>query len=67
MADQGQRAAYTAVSNTEVGLVIVATGAFGARSGAIGPAGVLIVFAVFSIVALATATRLEEVQQANSV
>lgn len=63
MADQDQRAVYTAVSNTVVGGVIVATGAFGALTGVIGLAGVLITFGVFSLVALVTATRLEEVQQ----
>ena len=63
MADQDQRAVYTAVSNTVVGVVIVATGAFGALSDLIGLAGVLIVFGVFSLLALATATMLEEVQR----
>lgn len=62
MADQDQRAVYTAVSNTVVGVVIVATGAFGALIGVIGLHGVLIVFAVCSLLALVTATRLEEVQ-----
>jgi hypothetical protein len=66
MADQDQRAVYTAVSNTVVGLVIVATGAFGALTNVIGLAGVLITFGVFSLVALVTATRLEEVQRADT-
>lgn len=53
MADQDRRAAYTAVSNTVVGLVIVLTGVFGPRPEAIGLAGIFSILAVFSLLALA--------------
>lgn len=63
MADANQRAVYTAVSNTVVGIVILLTGVFGPLSEAIGLAGIFLVFGALSLIALGTATRLEEVQK----
>ena len=65
MADQDERAVYTAVSNTVVGVVIVTTGVFGPLSDAIGLAGVFAVFTAFSALALVGAGRLDEVQREN--
>ena len=62
MADEDERAVYTAVSNSVVGVVMLATGAFGALSTTIGLAWLFVVFAVMSAAATLTAWRLEEVQ-----
>jgi hypothetical protein len=62
MADADDRARYTAVSNTVVGVVILATGGFGALSSAIGLGGLFAVFAGLSAIAAMTALGLEEVQ-----
>lgn len=62
MADQDDRTVYTAVSNTVVGLMILATGAFGALSDRIGLAATFVVFAVMSAVAAVSARGLDEVQ-----
>lgn len=62
MADQDQRAVYTAVSNTVVGIVILATGTFGALSEAIGLSWLFVVFAAMSGAAGITAWGLDEVQ-----
>lgn len=62
MADEDERAIYTAVSNTVVGLVILATGVFGVLSEAIGLSWLFVVFAVMSAAAVATGWGLDEVQ-----
>lgn len=62
MTDDEHRAVYTAVSNTVVGVVILATGAFGALSETIGLAWLFVVFAAMSAAAVTTAWGLDEVQ-----
>lgn len=62
MADEGERAVYTAVSNTVVGIVILAAGAFGVLSDAIGLSWLFVVFAAMSATAAAIAWGLDEVQ-----
>jgi hypothetical protein len=62
MASEDERAVYTAVSNTVVGVVILATGAFGALSEVIGLPGLFAVFSLACAAALLTGRGLEEVQ-----
>lgn len=62
MADQGDRAVYTAVSNTVVGVVILAAGAFGPLADAVGLSWLFVVFAAMSALAIVTARGLDEVQ-----
>lgn len=62
MADEDERAVYTAVSNTVVGVVILITGTFGALSEAIGLSWLFVMFATMSAVAALTAWGLDEVQ-----
>lgn len=62
MADEDARAVYTAVSNSVVGVVILATGVFGVLSEAIGLAWLFVVFAAMSAAAVVTAWGLDEVQ-----
>lgn len=62
MADAEERAIYTAVSNTVVGVVILTTGAFGALSEWIGLPGLFAVFAVACGAAFVVGRGLEEVQ-----
>jgi hypothetical protein len=63
MADEDERAIFTAVSNTVVGVVILATGAFGAISDVIGLAWLFVIFAAAAAAALVAALGLDEVQQ----
>ena len=62
MARAEQRAIYTAVSNTVVGVVILLTGAFGAVSELIGLPALFAVFAAACAAAFITGRGLEEVQ-----
>jgi len=62
MAPASQRAAYTALSNTAVGLVLVLGGGFGFVSDAIGPEAVLAIFAAMCLAGAAFAATLEEAQ-----
>lgn len=62
MADEGDRAVYTAVSNTVVGVVILATGAFGALSDLVGLPALFAVFGGLSAAAALVGRGLEEVQ-----
>jgi hypothetical protein len=62
MSEPEQRSVYTAVSNSVVGVVILATGAFGALSEVIGLAGLFAVFATACVAALMSAVGLDEVQ-----
>lgn len=66
MATEDTRAAYTALSNTVIGLVLIAGSGFGLLAEAIGPAGVLAVFGAMSLAAAWVARGLEEVQQDES-
>jgi len=63
MADEGQRASYTALSNTVIGVVLLAGGLFGLLAAAIGNGGVLLVFAGMSLLAAILALGLAEVQE----
>lgn len=63
MADQDTRAAYTALSNTVIGLVLIGASVFGLLGKAIGTPGVLAVFGAMAFGAAWTARGLEEVQQ----
>jgi hypothetical protein len=62
MADEGDRSVYTAVSNTVVGVVILAAGAFGALSEVVGLGALFVVFAAASAAAVFVGWRLDEVQ-----
>ncbi|MEX1004736.1 MAG: MFS transporter [Acidimicrobiia bacterium] len=62
MAAAEDRATYTAVSNTVVGVVILCTGAFGALSELIGLPGLFAVFAAVCGAAFVIGRGLEEVQ-----
>ncbi|MFN3168576.1 MAG: MFS transporter [Phycisphaeraceae bacterium] len=62
MADQDTRAVYTALSNTTIGLVLVAGSAFGLLAAVTSPAVVLAVFSGMCVLAAVSATRLDEVQ-----
>ncbi|MDZ7827271.1 MAG: MFS transporter [Gammaproteobacteria bacterium] len=63
MADPDSRAAYTALSNTIVGLVLVLGGAAGFVAGAFGEAILLGLFAAMCLLAALLAAGLEEVQR----
>lgn len=62
MADEDKRAAYTALSNSIVGVLLVAGGVFGVIAQMAGAAVVLILFAVMCIAAAVAARGLKEVQ-----
>ncbi|MDY8108415.1 MFS transporter permease [Fulvimarina sp. 2208YS6-2-32] len=63
MARPEDRAVYTAVSNTIIGAVLLAMGAFGLLADRLGTPCVLAAFAVLCLGATVTAARLEDVQQ----
>ena len=62
MATEDTRAAYTALSNTVIGLLLLAGGAFGLVAEAFGEAVVLALFAAMSLAAVLAALSLNEVQ-----
>ena len=62
MADQERRAAYTALSNTVVGVLLLLASGFGVLAGVVGEAFVLGVFALACLLAARIAAGLEEVQ-----
>lgn len=62
MADADTRAAYTALSNTIIGLVLIAGSGFGLIAQFFGPVTTLSLMAVMSLTAAALALRLNEVQ-----
>lgn len=62
MASQDNRAAYTALSNTIVGIILLATGALGILASAFGVISVIVLFAAMSLLAAWLAVGLEEVQ-----
>lgn len=62
MATADTRAAYTALSNTIIGVVLIGGSGFGLLAEAIGPAGVLGVFGAMALAAALVALGLEEVQ-----
>ena len=63
MADEDSRAAYTALSNTIIGVLLLAGGVFGLIAEVIGYAGVLGLFALMCLAAIAAAASLREVQE----
>ncbi|WP_227817499.1 MFS transporter [Nitrogeniibacter aestuarii] len=63
MADADQRANYTALSNTVIGVVLIAGGAFGVLAQVAGEVVVLAVFALMAVLAAFSALGLDEVQQ----
>ena len=63
MADEDTRAAYTALSNTVIGLLLLAGGIFSLIANWFGVETVLVVMAVMSGLAILAALGLKEVQQ----
>ena len=59
----GEKAVYTALSNTMIGVLLLAGGGFGVLADMAGPAVVLAVFAAFSALAAVAALGLGEQQQ----
>lgn len=66
MAELDNRAAYTALSNSVVGLVLLAGGVFGVIGQYFGVAAVLAVFALMGALAIIAASGLDEVQAAEA-
>jgi len=58
----GRKTIYTALSNTLIGVLLIAGGGFGLLADAFGPAAVLAVFAVMAASGAGVASRLSEVQ-----
>ncbi|MBW3098337.1 MFS transporter permease [Pseudohoeflea coraliihabitans] len=65
MADLDSRATYTALSNSVVGLVLLAGGSFGFLAQWFGIGTVLVIFALMAAMAVWVASRLDEVQSAD--
>ncbi|REJ85074.1 MAG: MFS transporter [Acidobacteria bacterium] len=63
MASEEKRAAYTALSNTAIGVLLLVGGTVGWLAGRYGEETVLALFAVFCVLAALVAAGLEEVQQ----
>ncbi|WP_425406837.1 hypothetical protein [Hwanghaeella sp.] len=63
MASDSNRARYTALSNSLIGLVLLLGGAFGSLSDTTGPAWTLIVLAALCACAVPVAALLQEVQR----
>lgn len=63
MAPDDRRAAYTAVSNTVIGVVLLGSGVFGALASLAGARVTLAIFAAMSLAAAAVAKGLDEVQR----
>lgn len=62
MADRDDRAAYTALSNSVVGLILLAGGVFGVIAQWFGLGAVLVLFALMAALAIRAAHGLDEVQ-----
>jgi hypothetical protein len=63
MAEDAFRARYTALSNTLIGMALLAGGLFGLAADRFGPAPVLLAFAVIAALGSVLARGLDEVQQ----
>ncbi len=63
MAPADQRAAYTAVSNTVIGVVLLVSGGFGGVASLLGPQVTLAVFAAMCLAATLVAGGLDEVER----
>ena len=61
----GQKAVYTALSNTAIGVLLLVGGVFGVIANTFGPAIVLALFAVMCLAAALCALRLTDVQSDN--
>ena len=66
MADLDNRATYTALSNSIVGVILLAGGVFGFVARWIGLGAVLAIFALMAALAIPTAMQLREVQAADA-
>ena len=66
MADLDNRATYTALSNSVIGVVLLAGGVFGVIAQWLGIGMVLALFALMSALAIVAASRLDEVQAAGA-
>ena len=64
MADRDNRATYTALSNSVVGLILLASGIFGAIAQWLGIGAVLAIFTAMAALAIAAAAGLDDVQAA---
>lgn len=62
IAPQGRRAAWAAVSNTAIGLILLGAGVAGGALAALGPRPALGFFAVMALAAVPAALRLEEAE-----
>ena len=62
MADRDSRATYTALSNSMVGLILLAAGVFGVVAQELGTGIVLAIFALMSALAVIAAAGLDDVQ-----
>lgn len=62
MASEDNRAAYTALSNTVIGVLLLAGGGFGLVADASGEGTVIVVFALASLAAVPAALSLKEAQ-----
>ncbi|MBJ3762741.1 MFS transporter [Maribius pontilimi] len=62
MAPKDQRPAYTAVSNTVIGVVLMGSGLFGALASIWGAGSTLALFAVMCLLAVVVAGKLEDVE-----
>ena len=63
MADRDSRATYTALSNSVIGLVLLAAGIFGAIAQWLGIGVVLAIFTLMAALAMRAAAGLDEVQE----
>jgi len=64
MADRDNRATYTALSNSVVGLILLAGGAFGVIAQWLGIGVVLTIFTLMAALAIFSAAGLDDVQAA---
>ncbi|WP_324752478.1 MFS transporter [Roseovarius sp. Pro17] len=62
MAPEGSRPAYTAVSNTVIGVVLLGSGLFGALASLAGIKVTLVIFAAMSLAAMGVARGLDEIE-----
>lgn len=65
MADRDSRATYTALSNSVVGLILLAAGVFGIIAQWLGIGVVLAIFAVMAALAIPAAAGLDDIQGVN--
>lgn len=61
MAPEDSRAAYTAVSNTVIGLLLLGSGLFGALASLAGPHATLLIFAAMALASIIVTKDLEEI------